>query len=70
VLKVLVRILEKYDELSEERRSVTKLWQTVRSGNGEMQDLGRMRAEVATYTQVLTLFLNLLSIGTLGKMEV
>ena len=69
VLNVLSRILEKYNELSEEKKSLKKLWQKVRFGNGEMQDLGKIRLEVVTYTQALTLFLNLLSVGTLGKME-
>ena len=70
VLNVLSQILEKYNSLPDEKRSATKLWQRVRFGNGEMQDVGKIRSEVATYTQALTLFLNLLSIGTLGKIEV
>jgi hypothetical protein len=69
VLRVLSQILEKYNALSEEKRSVTKLWQRVRFGNGEMQDLGKIRSELATYTQAMTLFLNLLSIGSQGKVE-
>jgi hypothetical protein len=41
----------------------------VRFGNGEMLDLGKIRSELATYTQAMTLFLNLLSIGSQGKVE-
>jgi hypothetical protein len=70
VLSVLSQILEKYNELSEEKRSVTKLWKRVRFGNGEMQDLAKIRTELATYTQAITLYLNLLSIGSQGKVEV
>jgi hypothetical protein len=70
VLRVLSRILEKYNELPEEKRSVTKLWQRVRFGNGEMHELAKIRSEIATYTQALTLFINLLCLSTLGKMEV
>ena len=69
VLRVLKQILDKYNALSEERRSVTKLWQKVRFGNGEMLDLGVIRAELATHTQALNMFLNLLSIGSQGKVE-
>ncbi|TVY48241.1 hypothetical protein LCER1_G008284 [Lachnellula cervina] len=69
VLRVLEQILDKYNALSEEKRSVTKLWQKVKFGNGEMLDLGKIRAELATHTQALNLFLNLLSIGSQGKME-
>jgi hypothetical protein len=69
VLRVLSQILEKYNALSEEKRSVTKLWQRVRFGNGEMLDLEKIRSELATYTQAMTLFLNLLSIGSQGKAE-
>jgi hypothetical protein len=38
-------------------------------GNGEMQDLGKIRGELATFTHAITLFLNLLSIGSQGKVE-
>ena len=69
VLKVLEQILNKYNALSQERRSVTKLWQKVKFGNGEMLDLGKIRAELVTHTQALNLFLNLLSIGSQGKVE-
>jgi hypothetical protein len=67
VLRILLQILEKYNELSEEKRSVTKLWQRVKFGNGEMQDLGKIRSELATYTQAITLFVNLLAIGSQGE---
>lgn len=70
VLRVLNEILGKYNALSEEKRSLTKLWQKVRFGNGEMMDLGTIRTEMATNTQAISLFLNLLGIGSQGKMEV
>jgi hypothetical protein len=69
VVSVLSQILEKYNALSEEKRSVTKLWQRVRFGNGEMLDLEKIRSELATYTQAMTLFLNLFSIGSQWKVE-
>lgn len=67
MLNVLSSVLEKYNALSEEKRSVTKLWKQIRFGNGEMQDIGKLRTELATYTQAITLFLGLLAMGELGK---
>lgn len=69
VLRVLDGIFEKYNALSEEKRSVTKLWKRVQFGNGEMLDLAELRVKIATNTSALTLFLNLLSIGSQGKVE-
>jgi hypothetical protein len=69
VLRTLDGILNKYNALSEEKRSVTKLWKKVQFGNGEMLDLAELRLKIATSTSALTLFLNLLSIGSQGKVE-
>ncbi|KAE9365756.1 hypothetical protein N431DRAFT_297272, partial [Stipitochalara longipes BDJ] len=69
VLKILAAILKKYNALSDDERSVKKLWQKVRFGNGEMQDLTKIRSELATHTQAITLFLNLLGLGSQGKVE-
>jgi len=69
VLRTLDGILKKYNALSEEKRSVTKLWKKVQFGNGEMLDLAELRLKIATSTSALTLFLNLLSIGSQGKVE-
>ncbi len=69
VLRTLDGILKKYNALSEEKRSATKLWKKVQFGNGEMLDLAELRLKVATSTSALTLFLNLLSIGSQGKVE-
>lgn len=69
VLRVLCGILEKYNALSVQERSVTKLWKQIRFGNGEMQDLDHIRSELATHTQAFTMFLNLLLIGSQGKVE-
>jgi hypothetical protein len=69
VLRTLDGILRKYNALSEEKRSVTKLWKRVQFGNGEMLDLAELRLKITTSTLALTLFLNLLSIGSQGKVE-
>jgi hypothetical protein len=69
VLKVLASILKKYNALPDDQRIVQKLWQKVRFGNGEMQDLAKIRSELATHTQAITIFLNLLGLGSQGKVE-
>jgi hypothetical protein len=48
---------------------MTKLWKRVQFGNGEMLDLAELRFKIAASTSSLTLFLNLLSIGSQGKVE-
>lgn len=69
VLKTLNGILEKYSSLSEEKRSMTKLWQRVRFGNGEMQDLSKIRMQIASQSASLALFLHLISLGSQGRVE-
>jgi hypothetical protein len=69
VLGVFSRILEKYKSLSERNKKRTTLWQRIRFGNDEMQDLGKIREELGTYTQLLTMHLNMLAIGSQGKVE-
>ena len=59
----------KYNALSNEKRTVQKLWQRVKFGNGEIQDLDKIRSELATHTQAITLFLNILGLGSQGKVE-
>lgn len=68
-LKVLDQVLTKYNGLSEETRRTTKLWQKIKFGNGEMKDLGKIRQELATHTAAITLLLNLLSMGSQGRVE-
>lgn len=69
VLNVLLQILGKYNALSEQKRSVTKLWKKIRFGNGEMQDLSAIRLQLCAHTNAITLFLNLLSISSQGNVE-
>ena len=69
VLKVLDQILEKYNALSEVDRSGRKLWQKIKFGNGQMADLADYRSKVVYYTSAMSLWLNMISIGTLGSVE-
>jgi len=69
ILKILESILHKYSSLSQEERSGRKLWQRIRFGNGEMQDLAELRAKLTYYTSALSLFLNMMSVGSIGRVE-
>jgi hypothetical protein len=68
-LEVLDSTLKKYNSLSEEKGNVKKLWKKAKFGNGDMRYLAEMRLKISTYTSALTLVLNLLSIGSQGKIE-
>ena len=69
VLKMLNRVLEKYNTLSERERSVKKLWQRVRFGNGDVADVRDLRAKMTHYTSALSLFVNMISMGSIGRVE-
>ena len=69
VLKVLNRVLEKYNTLSEKERSAKKLWRRVRFGNGEMADTRDLREKLIYYTSALSLFVNMVSMGSIGRVE-
>ena len=69
VLKLLNRVLEKYNTLSEKERSVKKLWQSVRFGNGELADIRDLREKLTYYTSALSLFVNMVSMGSMGRVE-
>ena len=68
-LKVLNRVLEKYNTLSERERSAKKLWQRVRFGNGELADIRNLRDKLTYYTSALSLFVNMISMGSIGRVE-
>jgi hypothetical protein len=69
VLKIIDQVVAKYNNLPEEKRKTTRIWQKVRFGNGELKDLRHIRQELSIYTSALTLFLNLLSMGSQGRIE-
>lgn len=68
-LKLLNRVLEKYNTLSEKERSVRKLWQRVRFGNGELADMKDLREKLIYHTSAISLFVNMVSLGTMGRVE-
>ncbi|KAI4250789.1 MAG: hypothetical protein L6R42_008629, partial [Xanthoria sp. 1 TBL-2021] len=69
VLTQLDKILVKYNALSEQERSARRLWKKIRFGSGAVADVAELRCRVTYYTSALNLFLNLVSMGTVGAVE-
>lgn len=69
VLTQLNKILDKYNELSDQERSVRKLWKQVRFGSGVVADVADLRSKITSYTASLSLFINLVSMNTVGEVE-
>ena len=69
VLTKLDKIVTAYASLGEEKRSAHKIWQKVRFGNGQLVDLREIRSKLMSYTSEMLLYLNLVSIGTVGRIE-
>ena len=69
VLKQVDKIVSAYATLSDDKRSVRKIWQRVRFGNGQMADLGDLRSKLTLYTTEMVFYLNLVSMSTVGRIE-
>lgn len=69
MLDTLSKILERHNALGGRGSSARKLWQRMRFGNGQMADLGNLRARLAFYTSALSLSLNMASLGSMGRIE-
>ncbi len=69
VLTQLDKILVKYNALSEQERSARRLWKKIRFGSGVVADVVELRSRVTYYTSALSVFLNLISVGTVGAVE-
>ena len=65
----LDRVLDKYCTLSEKDRSARKLWQKIRFGNGELVYVQDLREKTTYYTSALSLYLNMVSVGSMGRVE-
>ncbi|KAL8797398.1 MAG: hypothetical protein Q9195_000553 [Heterodermia aff. obscurata] len=68
-LRVLDLVLEKYNALSETQRSGRKLWQRIRFGNGQIADMTDIRGRNTFCISAISLFLNMLSMGSAGRVE-
>ena len=69
VLRVLSRVLEKYNALGDQERGTKKLWRRIRFDNGEVADPSVLKEKVTYYTSTLSLYLNLLSMGSMGRVK-
>ena len=69
VLRVLDNILKKYNRLSGEDKSWRKLWQKVTFGNGQVADIQALRSKIVTYTSAMSLFLDMVALGSVGRIE-
>ena len=69
VLTGVNRGLEKYNTLSQKETSAKKLLQEVAFGNGEMANMRHLREQMTYYTTSLSLFLNMVSMGSIGRVE-
>ena len=69
VLTQLDKILVSYNALSEQEKSARRLWKKIRFGSGAVADVAELRSRVTYYTSALSLFLNLISVGTVGEVE-
>ena len=68
-LRVLDLVLEKYNALGETQGSGRKLWQRVRFGNGQVADMIDIRSRNTFYISAISLFLNMLNLGSAGRVE-
>lgn len=69
IVKVLDTMLTKYNSLSEEKKRVTKLWQKIKFGNGEVQDLRDIMQQLSSLKSGILLIFNLALLGSQGRME-
>ena len=69
ILTQLDKVLVKYNALSEQERSVRRLWKKIKFGNGVVADVAALRSKITYYASSLTLFLNMISLGTIGNIE-
>ena len=68
-LKCLNRMLEKYNSLSEKERSARKMFQSIEFGNKTIS-LNSVRTKITSYTSEMGLYLNLVSLGSMGRVEI
>ncbi|KAG8526153.1 uncharacterized protein KY384_000146 [Bacidia gigantensis] len=67
-LTALDKILEKYSSLNGGARGIPNVWQRFRFGNEEMT-IKDIRGKMIFYTSALSLYLNMVSVGSSGRVE-
>ena len=69
VLHDLNTILRRNIKVSAQQGSLSRLLKRIQFGNGQMADLGDLRAKLTFYTSALSLSLNMVSMGSIGRVE-
>ena len=67
MLKVFPKIFVKYNAFNMDDRSGQNIWLKLQLGDGQMIDLLELRKNVKYYTFRLSMFLNMLSTGLIGR---
>lgn len=68
-LRHMDKILERYNGLENGRKNVRDLYQRVRFSSGEVVNLQQLRTTLTHQTNELTLYLNIILVGALGRVE-
>jgi hypothetical protein len=67
ILKVMEAVLKKYNTLEGNRPK--QLWQKIKFGNGEMENLAEIRIKLSAHTSAIMMSLNMCSLDSLGRVE-
>ena len=68
-LGLLNQVLDKYNALSEREKSRKKLWQQIRFGNGQIMNITELRGKLTYYSSAMSLVLNMMLTGSMGRVE-
>lgn len=68
-LKLMDKLLGRYNGLRDGRKGIKDLYQRVRFSNGEVGDLQELRTTLTHQTNALTLYLNIILVGASGRVE-
>ncbi|MDI1491264.1 MAG: hypothetical protein OHK93_002473 [Ramalina farinacea] len=68
-LRLMDKLLERYNGLRDGRKSIKDLYQRIRFSNGEIGDLQELRTTLTHQTNTLTLYLNIILVGAAGRVE-
>ena len=69
LLKTLNEIILQNSALKGNRKGPSKLWQHVKFGNGKMGGLPDLRSKALYYTSALSFQLNMITMGSVGRVE-
>ncbi|KAG8527150.1 uncharacterized protein KY384_008580 [Bacidia gigantensis] len=68
-LEELNKVVDKYNALRSEGKGSHKLWKQVKFGNGEVVNIETLKNKLVYYTSALTLYINMIVLGCVGRVE-